>query len=231
MSVCFVCGSKITVTYKISAKQRQNGEAYFPFLENHQPPAGFGQLGEDSSKSVCTVCYMFLLQQWEAYERQNTPAVKRLYWLKRCDDKQFAGAEYTSRASSHQSQIPQQCDQQTFVCFLCGAKHSQVSARFVYSRSHANGEPYFPFLEETKPAKDASALDVHGMTKVCIGCQRSLHRQWRAFDDSHVADELRVYTVDGMKTKKTVGVRHLFATFELRKIAIVSPPVPKRRQE
>ncbi|CAD5117240.1 DgyrCDS6036 [Dimorphilus gyrociliatus] len=207
MSVCFVCGSKITVTYKLSAKQRQNGEAYFPFLENHQPPAGFGQFAEDSCKSVCTVCYMFLLQQWEAYERQNTPAVKRLYWLKRCDDKQFVGTEYTRVSSqNHQPQLPLQTpgDQQTFVCFLCGAQHSQVSARFIYSRSHANGEPYFPFLEETKPAKGASALDLHGMTKVCIGCQRSLHRQWRAFDDSNVSDELRVYEVDGMKTKKTL---------------------------
>ena len=36
---------------------------------------------------------MFLHQQWESYESNRTPVVKRLYWLKRVDNQPFTGAE------------------------------------------------------------------------------------------------------------------------------------------
>ncbi|KAH9503544.1 hypothetical protein Btru_068154 [Bulinus truncatus] len=89
--VCFVCGS-LGGEYQLHSKPHE-GQAYFPFLEHHEPPKGSRVPGPDGIVDSCRVCCAFLTQQWETYERTNTPALKRLYWLKRLDDGQFTGAE------------------------------------------------------------------------------------------------------------------------------------------
>ena len=89
--VCFVCGS-FGGQYQLYNRPK-DGSAYFPFLEHHDPPKGSRLPGPDGAVDACGVCFSFLTQQWESYERQNTPAIKRLYWLKRQDDGQFTGAE------------------------------------------------------------------------------------------------------------------------------------------
>ncbi|XP_055890452.1 uncharacterized protein LOC106061017 isoform X1 [Biomphalaria glabrata] len=89
--VCFVCGS-LGGEYQLRSRPHE-GHAYFPFLEHHDPPKGSRIPGPDGIVDSCRVCYAFLTQQWETYERTNTPALKRLYWLKRLDDGQFTGAE------------------------------------------------------------------------------------------------------------------------------------------
>lgn len=89
--VCFVCGS-LGGEFPLHSCIRESG-AYFPFLEHHDPPKGSRIPGADGIVDSCRVCYAFLTQQWEAYEHTNTPAIKRLYWLKRLDDGQFTGAE------------------------------------------------------------------------------------------------------------------------------------------
>lgn len=89
--ICFVCGSPGA---DASLRTRQNSrEPYFPFLANHDPPKGSRLITSDGVVDSCAVCYMFLTQQWDSYERTKTPAVKRLYWLKRSDNGSFTGAE------------------------------------------------------------------------------------------------------------------------------------------
>ncbi|CAG5129219.1 unnamed protein product [Candidula unifasciata] len=89
--VCFVCGS-LGGEYQLRSRPYE-GCAFFPFLEHHEPPKGSRLPGADGTVDSCRVCYAFLTQQWETYEHANTPAIKRLYWLKRLDDGQFTGAE------------------------------------------------------------------------------------------------------------------------------------------
>ncbi len=88
--ICFVCGSK-GGSHVLHIKPRDKG-AYFPFLEHHDPPKGC-RPPTNGTIQACGVCYAFLIGQWDSFERTKTPAIKRLYWLKRCDDGQFTGAE------------------------------------------------------------------------------------------------------------------------------------------
>ncbi|XP_050667808.1 uncharacterized protein LOC126967403 isoform X2 [Leptidea sinapis] len=95
--VCFVCGGTgfsdyFTVRVKPSA---QSSEPYFPFLGAHCPPAGYREAegAEGSGVRACCVCYTFLRQQWEQYEREGKPHAQRFYWMKRLDNKPFIGAD------------------------------------------------------------------------------------------------------------------------------------------
>lgn len=89
--VCFVCGSLgAESSLRIKPHDRL---PYFPFLEHHDPPKGARLPTSNGNVDCCRVCYAFLTQQWETYERSKTPAIKRLYWLKRADDGHFTGAE------------------------------------------------------------------------------------------------------------------------------------------
>ncbi|XP_076111711.1 uncharacterized protein LOC143079965 [Mytilus galloprovincialis] len=90
-NICFVCGSR-GAENKLRIKPCDN-EPYFPFLEHHDPPKGSSLPSKDGIVDSCRVCTAFLCQQWEAYERSHTPAIKRLYWLKRADNGHFTGAE------------------------------------------------------------------------------------------------------------------------------------------
>lgn len=89
--VCFVCGN-VGAETNIHVKPQENGP-YFPFLEHHDPPKGSRQPAYDGSVDCCRVCFAFLTTQWELYEKNKTPAIKRLYWLKRADNGNFTGAE------------------------------------------------------------------------------------------------------------------------------------------
>ena len=89
--ICFVCGNPGAET-SIHVHQQEKGP-YFPFLEHHDPPKGTRQPARDGSVDCCRVCFAFLTTQWELYERNKTPAIKRLYWLKRADNGNFTGAE------------------------------------------------------------------------------------------------------------------------------------------
>ena len=89
--ICFVCGS-LGAELLLHSKAREQGP-YFPFLEHHEPPKGCRLPGPEGMVDSCRVCFAFLTQQWETYERTKTPALKRLYWLKRTDELTFTGAE------------------------------------------------------------------------------------------------------------------------------------------
>ncbi|CAB3359325.1 Hypothetical predicted protein [Cloeon dipterum] len=92
--VCFVCGGGGPAEYPLRCKPHDAGQPYFPFLETHEPPAGSeGPTGGDGTVRACFLCYSLLMQQWHIHERDNTPHVKRLYWLKRVDNGPYTGAE------------------------------------------------------------------------------------------------------------------------------------------
>ncbi len=90
-SICFVCGSSGGENI-LHIKPREKG-SYFPFLEHHDPPKGAKLPVSDGTVLACRVCHAMLNGQWDSYDRSKTPAIKRLYWLKRCDNGQFTGAE------------------------------------------------------------------------------------------------------------------------------------------
>nr|XP_026494460.1 uncharacterized protein LOC113399529 isoform X2 [Vanessa tameamea] len=94
--VCFVCGGAgFSDQYTIRAKpDPQSSEPYFPFLGVNAPPAGYRTEGdEEGTVRCCCVCYTFLRQQWEQYDRENKPHSQRFYWMKRLDGKPFIGAD------------------------------------------------------------------------------------------------------------------------------------------
>lgn len=84
----------------------QSTEPYFPFLGAHAPPAGYRPDSADEEGTVrcCCVCYTFLRQQWEQYDRENKPHSQRFYWMKRLDGKPFIG-EFTLIAATAAARI------------------------------------------------------------------------------------------------------------------------------
>ena len=91
IQICFVCGSNGGESV-LHIKPREKG-SYFPFLEHHDPPKRAKLPSSDGTVLSCRVCHAMLNGQWDSFERTKTPAIKRHYWLKRCDNGQFTGAE------------------------------------------------------------------------------------------------------------------------------------------
>ncbi|XP_039298283.1 uncharacterized protein LOC111064505 isoform X2 [Nilaparvata lugens] len=95
-NICFVCGSTghpDQYPLRIKASSSNPAEAFFPFLETHEPPAGYRQSRQDPVVRACFLCHSLLTQQWDRYQRDGTPHSRRLYWLKRCDNGPYTGAE------------------------------------------------------------------------------------------------------------------------------------------
>jgi len=90
--VCYVCGSR-GASCILYVRPQNSGMSYFSFLESHVPPRGAKKPAIDGAVHACTVCSAFLNQQWDSFERTQTPLIKRLYWLKRIDNGAFTGAE------------------------------------------------------------------------------------------------------------------------------------------
>lgn len=96
--ICFVCGTLgPSEQYWLRVKPIPGSapnDPFFPFLESHEPPAGYrGEGARTGAVRSCSLCYALLLQQWESYERDARPHSQRIYWLKRCDGGPFTGAE------------------------------------------------------------------------------------------------------------------------------------------
>nr|XP_032524232.1 uncharacterized protein LOC116775440 [Danaus plexippus plexippus] len=95
--VCFVCGGAgfgDQYTIRVKPDPQQASEPYFPFLCGHSAPLGYRPEGDhEGSVRACCVCYTFLRQQWEQYDRENKPHSQRFYWMKRLDGKPFIGAD------------------------------------------------------------------------------------------------------------------------------------------
>lgn len=82
LSVCYVCGAH-RANCQLRIRPFAN-EPFFPFLEHHEAAPG-SYIHSDGIVDSCRVCHAFLIQQWVAFDKNNTPIPKRLYWLKRAD--------------------------------------------------------------------------------------------------------------------------------------------------
>ncbi|XP_050433671.1 uncharacterized protein LOC126841315 isoform X2 [Adelges cooleyi] len=104
-NVCFVCGNsghseQYWLRIRPSSTGPIDGTPHFPFLEMHEPPQGY-KLSFDSKQenmvTSCYLCYSLLIGQWDRYEHDNVPARQRVYWLKRCDNGPFTGADLSTQ--------------------------------------------------------------------------------------------------------------------------------------
>uniref|UniRef100_A0A8D9A350 Uncharacterized protein n=1 Tax=Cacopsylla melanoneura TaxID=428564 RepID=A0A8D9A350_9HEMI len=101
--ICFVCGHEGHSQHFLLRNQQsptRASEPYFPFLKSHEPPANYKQSSSgvlDNTVQACFLCFSLLIQQWEQYEKSNTPDERRIYWLKRCDNGIFTGAELSTQ--------------------------------------------------------------------------------------------------------------------------------------
>lgn len=104
--MCFACGgSGHAQEYPLRISPRAPGEPYFPFLESHEPPANYrGPRGP--TVNVCCLCHTLLNQQWDRYQRENTPHTRRLYWLKRVDNGPYTGAELAAQGEYAANFLP-----------------------------------------------------------------------------------------------------------------------------
>ncbi|KAF6197666.1 hypothetical protein GE061_008632, partial [Apolygus lucorum] len=93
--ICYVCGSSCAPTHTLrSTPGPRPDDPYFPFLEGHEPPLGCRRINDPVPYvRSCYLCYTLLTQQWDRYQKDNTPHNRRLYWLKRVDNGPYAGAE------------------------------------------------------------------------------------------------------------------------------------------
>ncbi|XP_068211622.1 uncharacterized protein [Palaemon carinicauda] len=89
---CYVCGHPGCAEYPLAVRQQASGP-YFPFLETHEPPDGADPQTPEGLVLSCLLCFSCLTQQWESYEREKVPPVKRFYWLKRVDQGPYTGVE------------------------------------------------------------------------------------------------------------------------------------------
>lgn len=82
--ICFICGAA-NANWPVYCRSRNSEKMpFFPFLEYHEPAEGARPMDIDSGRvDSCTVCFSFLTQQWHAFEANETPVIKRIYWLKR----------------------------------------------------------------------------------------------------------------------------------------------------
>ena len=88
---CYACGAK-GGDCRLRSRPGPASQPFFPFLEYHEASPG-SAIHSDGTVDVCKVCLAFLIGQWDSYERNNTPIVKRLYWLKRLDFSQSSGSK------------------------------------------------------------------------------------------------------------------------------------------
>ena len=101
---CYICGCARTGSHPISMRQNSQSGSYFPFLETHEPPNDSRPPTSDGVVLACYVCFSYLNQQWECYEKSKVPLVKRIYWLKRVDGGPYTGVEMGMQ-SEYASQV------------------------------------------------------------------------------------------------------------------------------
>ena len=208
--ICFVCGSPGADT--ALRLRQQDREPYFPFLVHHEPPKGARLVTPDGLVDSCAVCYMFLTQQWDSYERSKTPAVKRLYWLKRSDNGSFTGAEmriqgeyiaqvmglqYPPGVDEKASPEPQPVQAEHEVSNHSNASASVYGHHYEDKRNRSANdyrEKNTSALDLSRPKRNASHSNVEEQTKhepnsVCYICGghfiHTLHNVLNVFDQGN----------------------------------------------
>ncbi|XP_078609452.1 genetic suppressor element 1-like isoform X4 [Branchiostoma floridae x Branchiostoma japonicum] len=202
LRLCYVCGAKKDRRHLLSAHTRPQHNPkspFYPCLSRHAPPPGAAPADQDGTVMICEGCEKFLFRQWQAFQRNNIPVMERQYQLLSEADAVSHKARSSDRHNTtniQQDRNPGGEDEDGMMrCYTCGVTQPFSSGRFVYSRKHSEGGAYFPFLEEFTPSKGAMPLTVHGVTRVCHACRKSLDRQWRSFEASATPEVQRVYRI------------------------------------
>ena len=140
-------------------------EPFFPFLEYHEASPG-SSIHSDGSVDVCKVCQAFLIGQWNSYERNNTPIVKRLYWLKRADGSGSGGSG--SRKNDPQMHVSTHVRDDMYKLNMREAQYHESEPR----DDNGYQETSEPPLDKCRPGTSAVDIDVPSVA-VCYGCGAS----------------------------------------------------------
>lgn len=180
LETCFICSRQKPKEFMRSVHTRpqlKTETPFYPCLARHTPVPTARKMDYLGKVLVCEACQKFLFRQWQVFQKNITPLGERQYQL-RSDP---------SLPREQQSQLS------TMVCFICGVTQPATSGRFLYSCKHTPGDPYYPFLARLKPPPGAMPLTKQGLTRVCSGCRKSLHRQWKHYEAQEVKDDHREY--------------------------------------
>ena len=182
LETCYICSRRKPKEFMRSVHTRpqlKTETPFYPCLARHVPPTVAKQMDYLGKVLVCEACQKFLFRQWQVFQKNSTPLSERQYQL-RSDP---------SLPREQQSQLS------TMVCFICGVTQPATSGRFLYSRKHAPGHPYYPFLNNLPTPEGAMPLTKQGLTRACSGCRKSLHRQWKHFEAAGISDDKREYRI------------------------------------
>ena len=182
VAACFICGREKAKEFIRSVHTRpqlKTETPFYPCLARHTPVGNAQEIDYLGKALVCEACQKFLFRQWQVFQKNRTPLGERQYQLR-------SDPSLPQDQQSHLS---------TMVCFVCGVNQPATSGRFLYSRKHSPGEPYFRFLEKLAPPMGAMPLTQQGLTRVCSGCRKSLHRQWKQYETDRVEEGDRRYHI------------------------------------
>ena len=182
LETCYICSRRKPKEFMRSVHTRpqlKTETPFYPCLARHSPAATAKKMDYLGKVLVCEACQKFLFRQWQVFQRNATPLGERQYQLR----------------SDPTLPREQQSLLSTMVCFICGVTQPATSGRFLYSRKHAQGEAFYPFLDHLKPPQGAMPLTQQGLTRACSGCRKSLHRQWKQFEALKVTEEEREYRI------------------------------------
>ena len=192
LETCYICSRRKPKEFMRSVHTRpqlKTETPFYPCLARHVPPTVAKQMDYLGKVLVCEACQKFLFRQWQVFQKNSTPLSERQYQL-RSDP---------SLPREQQSQLS------TMVCFICGVTQPATSGRFLYSRKHTLGHPYYPFLNNLPTPEGAMPLTKQGLTRACSGCRKSLHRQWKHFEAAGISDEKREYRIRNEVMVQTGG--------------------------
>ena len=193
LEFCFVCSRQKPKEFmrRVHTRPQLKTETpFYPCLAKHNPAILAQKMDFIGKVLVCEACQKFLFRQWQVFQKNNTPLSERQYQL-RSDP---------SLPREQQSQLS------TMVCFICGVTQPATSGRFLYSRKHAPGDPYYPFLNKLKPPPGAMPLTKQGLTRACSGCRKSLHRQWKEYEARLVSEDEREYRIRNDNVHLPIGL-------------------------
>lgn len=182
LETCYICSRRKPKEFMRSVHTRpqlKTETPFYPCLARHAPPTMARQMDYLGKVLVCEACQKFLFRQWQVFQKNSTPLGERQYQL-RSDP---------SLPREQQSQLS------TMVCFICGVTQPATSGRFLYSRKHAPGHPYYPFLNNLPTPDGAMPLTKQGLTRACSGCRKSLIRQWKQFEAMGIDEKRREYRI------------------------------------
>lgn len=195
--VCYTCNQESKTLVNVFVKFVRNCP-YFPSLASLPKPPRAKPIDIDGKIHVCGHCHLYLLQQYDFYQKQNTPHHERLYKVV---------------PDVVKSEI--QPKDKSFVCYTCGMVSQLSVQRFISAYSEGDGEPYYSFLLNSTPHPGANKLS-NGKASVCSLCYKAFFRQFQVYEVSKTPEEHRKYRTlnENVQDNSSMLRRHLENTHE-----------------